>query len=60
MSRTVFYGLKAFQTSWAMTDMPSRKPGGGSPKIKGTMFSVYSDKCEQVRVPVPFAACLTN
>ena len=60
LSRTVFYGLKAFQTSWATTDMRSRKPGGGSPKIKGTMFCVCSDKCEQVCVPVSFVACLTN
>ena len=57
MSRTVFYGLKAFQTSWATTDMRSRKPGGGRSK---ELFSVCSNKCEQVRVPVSFVACLTN
>ena len=59
LSRTVFHGLKAFQTSRGTTDMRSRKPGGGSPKIKGTMFCVCSDKCEQVPLPVSIC-CMSN
>ena len=46
------------ESPWATTDMRSRKPGS-SPKIKGTMFCVCSDKCEQVRLPVSIC-CVSN
>ena len=40
LSRTVFYGLKAFQTSWATTDMRSTKPGGGSQDQRNNVLHV--------------------